>query len=540
MPERPIPSERRRWWALFALWFAVGAAWALATPPVTGPDEVEQARRAAAVVRGELIGARQPGVPPLVVDVDVPDTYGEASVDHWRCFLGPLVDGSPQVAMPLPPSTCPEISSSRARVTVQTVQYRGQPFFYAWVGLGTFWPGVTGMYLMRLLSIVPVAALLASAARSLREGGRDRLAALGLVVAVTPMVLYLAASTNPSGLETAAAIAAWAAGVVLADPAVPTSRRSLARFGLALVVLAAARGLGPLFAAAVLGGVAVVAGWRRTAELGRRRDVWAWGGVLAVAVALSGAWLAHLQAHYALPDRPGTGWTTAFGYLPWYLRQAVGVFGTNDSALHPLVAGVWVVVAAAVLAVGLVRIAGRARLVALAALVGGLAIQVTAEGLSVPPIGFFWQGRYALPLLVGAVLVAAAAPRRAVPSTATASAPDEIEPVRHDAGATTPADLRHLATPAVALAAGALGAVHVVAFLTVLRRYTSRGPGSLGLADALFDPRWHPPVPPVLLLVAFVAATAGALVAVLGGVPRRPVGSGAVDATPAEPVSTTA
>ncbi|MEZ5178072.1 MAG: hypothetical protein R2746_07275 [Acidimicrobiales bacterium] len=122
------------------------------------------------------------------------------------------------------------------------------------------------------------------------------------MVAVTPMVLYLAASTNPSGLETAAAIAAWAAGVVLADPAVPTSRRwpasawrSWSSLRLEGWVRCSRR---PCSA-----GVAVVAGWRRrTTNLGRRRDVWAWGGALAVAVALSGAWLAHLQAHY--PPRP--------------------------------------------------------------------------------------------------------------------------------------------------------------------------------------------------------------------------------------------
>ena len=522
MPQRPIQSERRSWWALFALWMLVGTTWALATPPVTGPDEVEQARRAAAVVRGELIGARQPGVPPLVVDVDVPDTYGEASVDHWRCFLGPLVDGSPQDAMPLPPSTCPEISSSRDRVTVQTVQYRGQPFFYAWVGMGTWWPGVAGMYLMRLLSIVPVAALLASAARSLLEARRGRVAALALAVTVTPMVLYLAASTNPSGLETAAAIAAWTAGLALADASIPVTRRSLARFGVALVVLALARGLGPLFAATVLGGVAVVAGWRRSVELARRRDVWAWGAALAVAVALSAAWLAHLQADYALPDRPGTGWTTAFGYLPWYLRQAVGVFGTNDSALHPLVAAAWVAVAAGVIAAGLWRATGRARLVALGALVAGLAIQVTAEGLSLPPIGFFWQGRYALPLLVGAVLVAAAsAPARPAAPTgaALADAPGRL---------------------LVAGAAAVLGVVQVLAFLTVLRRYTSRGPGSLGLADALLDPRWHPPVAPLALLVAFIAAVVGTLVVLIQGAEAGPVGSPAVDTTPTQPVSTTA
>lgn len=522
MPQRPIQSRRRSWWTLFALWSLVGIAWALATPPVTGPDEVEQARRAAAVVRGELIGARQSGVPPLVVDVEVPDTYGEASVDHWRCFLGPLVDGSPQRALPLPPSTCPPISSSRELVTVQTVQYRGQPFFYAWVGLGTLAPGVTGMYLMRLLSIVPVAALLASAALALREVGRERLASLALAVTVTPMVLYLAASTNPSGLETAAAIVAWTAGLVLADPAVPVGRRRLARFGVALTVLALARGLGPLFAAAVLGGVAAVAGWRRTAELGRRRDVWAWGGVLAVAVALSGTWLAHLQDRYALPERPGTGWATALGYLPWYLRQAVGVFGTNDSALHPAVAGAWVAVAVAVILAGWVRATARARCVGGLVLVAGLTIQVTAEGLSVPPIGFFWQGRYALPLLVGAVLLATCSPARR-----------SHEPVVSVADRGTSIGL-----VAVVAAGATLAVVHLLAFLTVLRRYTSKGPGSLGLADALFDPRWQPPVPPLGLLVLFAAAVVGALASVLWGVPARPVGSGVVDTTPTQPVST--
>ncbi len=522
MPQRPIQSQRRSWWTLFALWSLVGIAWAAATPPVTGPDEVEQARRAAAVVRGELIGTRQAGVPPLVVDVAVPDTYGEASVDHWRCFLGPLVDGSPQRPLPLPPSTCPPISSSQELVTVQTVQYRGQPFFYAWVGLGTLAPGVTGMYLMRLLSIVPVAALLASASRSLREAGRGQLASLALAVTVTPMVLYLAASTNPSGLETAAAITAWTAGLVLADPAVPVGRRRLARFGVALALLALARGLGPLFAACVLAGVAVVAGWRRTAELGRRRDVWVWAGVLAVAVALSSAWLAHLQRHYALPDRPGTGWSTALGYLPWYLRQAVGVFGTNDGALHPVVAGAWVAVAVAVIAAGWVRATARARLASGLVLAAGLAIQVTAEGLSVPPIGFFWQGRYALPLLVGAVLVAACSPPRHPEASAASTAGRGWS----------------MGLMAVATAGATLAIVHLLAFLTVLRRYTSRGPGSLGLADALFDPRWQPPVAPLGLLVLFAATVAGALAMVLRAVRARPVGSGVVDTTPTQPVST--
>lgn len=509
---------------MFGLLLLVGTVWTLASPPLTGPDEVEQARRAAAVVRGEVIGRRPPTGPPLVVRVDVPDTYGEASVDHWRCFLGPLVDGSPQTAMPLPPSTCPDLSSSRRTVTVQTVQYRGQPFFYAWVGLGTLWPGPVGTYLLRLLTVVPVAAFLASAAVSVRATGRGRLAGLGLAAATTPMVLYLAGSTNPSGLEIAAALSAWAAGMVLADTRQEPDGRLAARFGLAMVALGLLRGLGPLFVALVVVGVAVVAGWDRCRVLIRRRDLQVWAAATVVSVGASAVWLAHLQADYALPDRPGSGWTTAVGYLPWYLRQSVGVFGTNDSALSPALAFLWVTVAAAALVAGLWRAPARARAVAGLALLGGLAVQVSAEGLSLPPIGFFWQGRYALPLLLGAVVVA------------TSSAPA--------AGGSEPDDPGGIglgpAGAATWAAGGVLVVIHVAALLTVLRHYTARGPGLLGVGDALFHGRWTPPVAPVLLLVAFAGALVGYTIALLGVAPsesaeRGPVGSALVPGAPTSP-----
>jgi len=524
VPERPKQNDRRTWWGLFGLLVLVGTLWAVATPPVTGPDEVEQARRAAAVVRGDLIGTRQPDVPPLVVDVRVPQTYGEASVDHWRCFLGPLVDGSPQQAMALPPSTCPELSSSRSLTTVQTVQYRGQPFFYAWVGLGTFWPGPFGTYLMRFLSILPVAALLATAAVSARRTGRGRLAGLAVACAITPMVMYLAGSTNPSALEIAAAACAWTTGMVLADGRVPPGHRTVAAFGLALVVLSLTRGLGPLFSGYLVAAVAIVAGWRRVLELAKRRDLQAWAGAVVVAVGLSAAWLAHLQSDYALPPRPGTGWTHALGYLPWYLRQAVGVFGTNDSALSPLVSAIWILAAAGVLVTGLWRSAWPARVVALSTLVFGLAVQVTAEGLSLPPIGFFWQGRYAMPVLVGALLVSAVSPAHRPPDR-------ESEGVRN--GLELAADLAPWAV------GGVLVVVQTAAFLTVLRHYTAEGPSSLNLADALLHPIWAPPVWPLLLVVAYVGAIGSTVVLLLRSTGNRPVGSPPVLSMPDEPLVST-
>lgn len=107
----------------------------LATPLMTGPDEVYQARRAAAVVRGQLTG-NETSLSPLLVEVKVPESYRRAD-EVERCFLGDLVEGVPQEGMKLPPSDCPPFGGSDRIVGANTGQYRGQPFFYALVGLPT-------------------------------------------------------------------------------------------------------------------------------------------------------------------------------------------------------------------------------------------------------------------------------------------------------------------------------------------------------------------------------------------------------------------
>jgi hypothetical protein len=476
-------SERRRWWTVFGLVTAAGLVWALATPLFTGPDEVSQARRAAAVARGQLTGRQERPDPALLLTVDVPGLYGRPAEDQWLCHLGPLVEGAPQEPMALPSPPCPDLGAADpSTVAAETVQYRGQPFFYALVGAPTLVDrGLAGAYAMRAVAVLLTAALVASAAVTLAGTGRPALAGLGLLGCLTPGVLYLSGSTNPSAVEIAAALSAWAAVAALAgvDPggANHTGRRTgtgggpvpapgavdvdrlVRRLGAGLVVLTLCRGLGPAFAAAVVlvGGVA--AGWARSRALLRRADLRWWAGAVVVATGASAAWLAHISGSFPLPDRPGSGWADAFGWLPWYLRQSVGVFGTNDSAVSPAAAVLWCLVVVGVTTVGVVvhLRARRPRTAALAVttLVGGLALNVTAEGLSLPPIGFFWQGRYALPLLVGGVVLAAV------------SSPDEgVTP--H--GGSTPGPMaRGLWVPAAAL----LVAVHAQGFLAVARHHGS-------------------------------------------------------------------
>lgn len=296
---------------------------------MTGPDEVYQARRAAAVVRGQLTG-NETSLSPLLVEVKVPESYRRAD-EVERCFLGDLVEGVPQEGMKLPPSDCPPFGGSDRIVGANTGQYRGQPFFYALVGLPTLIDSGAAAYLMRLIGVVATTALLASATVSVRRSQRSRLAWLALFGTVTPMTMYLSASTNPSAVEIAAALGVWATGMLLARSDVEFTRREVARFGMALIVLIGARGLGPAFAVLLLVLLSAMAGRSRMVHLARRVDVWGWAvGAGAMTVA-SAAWLWTIQRDFPLPDRPGSGWATAVSYLPFYLRQSVGVFGQNDN-----------------------------------------------------------------------------------------------------------------------------------------------------------------------------------------------------------------
>ena len=90
-----------------------------------------------------------------------------------------------------------------------------------------------------------------------------------------------------------------------------------------------------------------------------------------------------------------------------------------------------------------------------------------------------WQGRYALPFVVGAPLLAAVALER------------DDSAARISAGA----------FPFVAL--GALGVAHVVAFAQNLRRYTV---GYNGKVLFVFDAAWSPPLGAGVVLLGFTVA----------------------------------
>ncbi len=80
-------------------------------------------------------------------------------------------------------------------------------------------PGPGVVYLMRFLSVLMSATFIATALTALRRTTVPRVAAIGVLFAVTPMVLFVGSSVNPNGPEIAAAIAVWVCGLVLVSQA---------------------------------------------------------------------------------------------------------------------------------------------------------------------------------------------------------------------------------------------------------------------------------------------------------------------------------
>lgn len=473
-------SWRTFWVSLVALSSLLGL-WGLATPPFAVPDEPAHFLKAAGVARGQVTGL--PGLPTAV---EVPPALA-ATRFQTGCF----------VFRPDVPADCapgydgPDGPETEAR----TQAGRYPPGYYALVGLPTLVVTDLGsLYAVRGVSAALCAALLAAAVTAAAATG-SRLLVTGVGVAATPMVLFLSSGVNPSGPEVAAAVALWTAGLALVLASGPPSRPVLTTAGLAAVVLVLSRPISPFWVALIGLSLLLLAGGRRGLELVRQRPVQAWLGVLGLAGLLQAAWVLGVGALELYGGgRPLTLGERLEGSLvrtDERLQQMVGWFGWLDTPAPVGVHVAWALALVVLVGLGL-RGAVRRRAVLLLTLVLGVVlVPIALEVASAEQVGFYWQGRYTLPLAVGVPLVAAVAARRPRPA-----------PV-----------------PLLAGVLAVLAVCHLVGFVTALGRYTVGTGNGLGLVDAV----WSPPLPALVLAVgAVLAALAWSALLLLVPVAEQP------------------
>ncbi len=380
------------------------------------------------------------------------------------------------------------------------------PFLYVPVGLAIRAAGrePAALYAGRAAGAAICLGLLLGALGGAARAARAGPALWGILLAATPMLVYLASSVGTSGIEAAAGVAF--PSLLLLGGGRPLRWWGWAGVGLAGALLATARPLGPAWVVMDVALAAVVSGphplwrWLRAGRLG---SLLALAG-LAAAVVGSLTWTVRYGVPGPLPHGL-SGLPAAVHESRLHARELIGSFGLDDVSLPRPVYVAWATAVACYLGAAFWRAGRRLRVILPLALAAAVAITVAVAALIILPTGFGMQGRYVFPA-AAAVLVAAAVAlgevRRPLPG-----------PIPAVAGA---------------LVAVLVAGVQVLAFVVNGKRYAV---GSAGPVWFVPDAVWAPPAG-WLPWLGLAGLGAGALLAGALLLVRPPAGNPGDDEAP--------
>lgn len=473
MPDRAVGTAERRasvsakpvsGTALqFALLVTLGtlllqAAWIVALPPFRGLDEIDHAYRASAVAHGQWI-AHEPAVDGRGRLVAVPRSVADAAHDQCASLSYQGADNCNPVR---------RLPGGMVLIASSASDYN--PLFYSVVGaVGLPFHGAGSLYAGRILAALLCALLIGAGAWCIGHL-RSVWPRLGLLVALTPVGLYTTSIPAPNGLEIAAAVAVWCAGLAL--PSARTLRQErgmLVVLAMGTLLLTGLRLLGPGFFLVTAIFLLVVDGAERRSVLARHRLLT--GTVVAAAAlgVLNQVLWTTLKASEPLPQAVGNGAWQPQMLLLWPF-QAVAAFPFRDQAAPPIVYATYFAVLMALFVTTLMHGSRTMRWAIGVLAIGILLMPAVLTAVTYGDRGAIWQGRYGLPLIVGAPLLMGVALR-------------EWRPRR-------PVLLLAIATAALFLC-------HVSGTVHVLHDEGAR-------TVSVGDPAWH--MPPAVLLIGLILA----------------------------------
>lgn len=485
------------WWATLML---LASAWTLSNPLMAAPDEPAHVIKAAAVVRGQLLGPDVPGGNR----VEVPYLYN-------------LTQAYPSCYMFVPEETgvCDPPLGAELDVPSQvpTPAGRYNPLYYAVVGLPTLLPPSDGvLYSMRLLSAALCTFLLALGMRALAQSTRATWVVPGVAAGLTPMVVFLTSTVNPAAIEIAAAFALWCQLLALLrhpDPRLVPSR--MAWVAVTTTFLVNSRGLSLLYCAVIVGVTLLLSRWSTFLAVVRDRRSWPSFAVIVVACLAAAGWVVGTNSlgSGGAELHPELGFRAAarISFFDWdrYVVNMVGQFGWMDTSLASWVLMTFAAGAGAVLVLAVAVGSWRERAV-LALIVGiTFVLPVLVHASQARYLGIIWQGRYILPVAIGLPIVAG------------------FVLLRRTQGLQTPlaAPVQAVGTAVATVVGAVLAVTQLAAFATNLHRYVN---GTDGGWTFLAPDAWLPPAPLPVVIALGLAATAlfGAAVAWTA---RQPAGT---------------
>ena len=391
-------------WAFLGVGIMI-CAWSFATPIGAAPDEAGNITQAVAIVRGQFDEPTHHLSLGQFATIRVP---GWAS-DEGACFVESDVM-TRAVETGIAVACSDKLSDTTRPALVLTNFSNFPPLYYVVTGVPSlFLTGASAFYAMRLTSDLLNAGLVALGISLLIRYYPRRTPLVGVLMALSPMVLFLMAVVTSSGLEISSGFATWCGALCIVEH--PRLPRALAIWtAVAAVVLVLSRPTSPLDAGIIAVVSTLLIGWRGLRRRLNPSLVPLWGPVL-VAVIVAGGFLVVVGPPPVLGLAPlhrtsllSNMWTT-LRLTGVRLRQCIGDFGWLDAPVPTWVVIVWTSCVAALTALALtLSTQCRRALPVLALLI--LAMPLALESPTINTVNVWWQGRLWLPVAVGFPLVA--------------------------------------------------------------------------------------------------------------------------------------
>lgn len=470
---------------IFLILGALTTLWSLATPLMTVPDEPAHAIKAAAVARGQ-IQAQSSGKQgdPLVVQVPAYiATLGEQTCTAFKANLSA--------------ACAPEIDGSNRQPTAAaTTAGNYNPFYYLFAGLPSrLLTGAPAVYAMRIVSGLMTAVFLTMTFLAARRMRHKQWPLIASTVALTPMALYLAGSINPNSLEVAATAAFFLNLCVVFENfrSLAAVRIFLLSVGLSGFALANTRALSLIWLATAFAVALIIYGWKPLLAVLRDKLGLAVTALAVLGCAVGLVWLVIADSFKSLGGIPSTitpdqAFVTMLDRTFDYVSGYIGLMGWLDTHAPQGVQILFHFAFAALLVASLTARPLRNRWAPVPVVVGAVLLPPILQSQVVHDLGYIWQGRYLLAMVVLLLLSS---------GVALAGHPFTRSPAA-----------RTLSPWLLGMAVAA----HVYAFLYLLRRYTV-GIFSLHTNwSEMAEPLWQPPLTWQALAIMY------ALVLTLGAV----------------------
>jgi hypothetical protein len=398
---------------IFLSAFLMLSTWSLSNQLFSSADEPAQFINAAAVARFDVLGPSTYGLFIPKSDKSSPYVLVHVPAEFAASFMLPFCY-SPNVNKNASCVKFPNLNPNKI-LDARTYVGRYQPVYYFVTGLPSLiFPTFTGMYLMRLTSDLLNAFFITLGIWGASKFRKyNKLMLLSFFISLTPSVIYFSSMENPNGLEMTSALSAWILGFLISSE--PEDSKPWVYFIISLCTLSILRALSPYFCLLIIFTVFLCADKDTIKAILKKKA--ARIGALFVTISCLGSiiWVA-----LAGPIIFNNLFVTPNYHTDFFHRlllsfdrvfpiysQDLAVFGWTNVSSPAFILIMWLVPTMLLILCSFLVSGIKDKLIVFLAVNATWGVPVFLQALESYHFGPWWQGRYAMPMIVGLPVLSA-------------------------------------------------------------------------------------------------------------------------------------